>query len=238
MTSGHTKTAATALLALAIATSLPLAAQDAPPQDKPADRKAQPAAAQPADKKTAEAAPATGAQPAMSPELQAKMDAWTKASTPGAQQKQLADHFAGEWSVKTTMWMDPAMPPMESSGTYTSAAEFGGRHVRGKYTGTFMGQPFEGEALTSYDNTSGKYVNLWVDSMGTGQYVTLGDYDPATKTYTFTGTTSDPTKPDKRSTMKDVIRFESKDRYVMESYDVVDGKDNKMMELVYTRAGK
>ncbi len=237
------KRIATALLALAVTTSLPLMAQDtgtqdSPPQDKPADRSEQAEPAKTEAPKPAEAAPAQGAMPQMSPELQAKMDAWTKASAVGAPQKQLAEHFDGTWNVKTTMWMDPSMPPMESSGKSVNASEFGGRHVRSKYDGTFMGQPFQGEALTSYDNTKGRYINLWVDSMGTGQYVTEGEYDPATRTYTFTGTMSDPTKPGKTTTMKDIVRIKDKDHHVMESYELVDGKENKMMQLEYSRAAR
>ena len=234
------KRIATALLALAVTSSLPLFAQDDPPQDKPADRNAQAEPAQgdaPAEEaKPAEAAPAQGAMPPMPPELQAKMDAWMKASAVGAQHQQLAEHFGGNWNVKSTMWMDPSMPPMNSAGKSVNTAEYGGRHMRSKYSGDFMGQPFQGEALTSYDNTKGKYINLWVDSMGTGQYVTEGSYDPATKTYTFQGTMADPTKPDKQTTMKDIVRIKDKDNHVMESYELIDGKENKMMQLEYSRA--
>lgn len=236
------KRIATALLALAVTTSLPLmaqdtATQDSPPQDRPADRSAQAEPAKADDTaKPAETAPAQGAAPQMSPELQAKMEAWTKASLVGAPQKQLAEHFGGTWNVKTTMWMDPSMPPMASSGKSVNASEFGGRHVRSKYDGTFMGEPFQGEALTSYDNTKGKYINLWVDSMGTGQYVSEGEYDPATKTYTFRGTMADPTKAGKTTAMKDIVQIKDKDHHVMESFELVDGKENRMMLLEYSRA--
>lgn len=195
----------------------------------------QAALAQDTDAPEAQAAPPPAA-PQMSPELMAEMAAWTAASTPGAEHKQLAEHFAGDWDVKTTMWMDPSMPPVNGTGSATAAAEFGGRHVRMKYTGDFMGQPFNGEAITSYDNTSGKYVNTWFDNMGTGQYVTRGEYDPDTSTYTFTGTMSDPTKAGKTTTMKDVIRMNDDGSYVMESYELEDGKEAKMMQLEYSRS--
>lgn len=219
------------LVALATA-SISLHAQDAAKQATAAPA---PAPAQAAEKQDPKPATPAAAQ-AMTPEQQAMMDAWMKASTPGAQHKQLADQFAGTWTTKQTMWMDPSAPPMNETGKSVNAAEYGGRHVRSKFTGTWMGQPFQGEAITSYDNTKGKYVNLWVDSMGTGQYVTEGDYDPATKTYTFTGTMSDPTKPDRKTTMRDTIRFADADHYTMESYELKDGKQQKMMQIEYTRA--
>lgn len=226
-------------IALSACLAAPLWAQEATTETDPAAQPATAEEAAPADAPAPAAqevpAPQAGAPP-MSPELQAKMEAWTKASMVGAQHAQLAEHFAGTWNVKTKMWMDPSMAPMESAGTSVNTAEFGGRHVRSKYAGDFMGQPFSGEAITSYDNTKGKYINLWVDSMGTGQYVTEGDYDPATKTYTFTGTMSDPTKPGKTTTMKDVVTIKDEDHHTMESFEVVDGKETRMMWLEYSRA--
>lgn len=229
-------------LALATAFACPLMAQDntaptptpaAAPAPAPAPTPAQEPQPAPA------AAPATGvpaAPPQMTAEQAAMMEAWTKASTPGAPQQQLGAHFAGDWTVKSSMWMDPSAPPMVSEGRAVNTAEFGGRHVRSRYTGTFMGAPFQGEALTSYDNTKGKFVNLWIDSVNTGQYFSVGDYDAATRSYVFRGEMSDPTKPDKKTAMRDVLKVVDKDHYTMESYEVRDGKETRMMQLEYTRA--
>ena len=227
-------------VALAAAFTLPAFAQDAPP----ADPTVQPTPVVPAEPQAPvepaadQAQPVAGAQaaPSMTPDMQAMMDAWQKASTPGPQHAQLAEHFAGSWTTKQTMWMDPSTPPMTETGTSTNTAEFGGRHVRSKFGSRFMGQPFSGEAITSYDNTLGKYVNVWVDNMSTGHFLSRGDYDPATKTYTFNGEMADPMKAGTMTPVREVIRIVNADHHVMEMYETRDGKEAKTMVIEYTRA--
>src|SRR5690606_41347735 len=89
---------------------------------------------------------------------EAMMAAWEAAATPGPQHAQLVEHFAGTWDTKMTVWMDPVTPPLDESGSTTSTAELGGRHVRMDYRGNFMGMPFEGVGSNGYDNVSGRYV--------------------------------------------------------------------------------
>lgn len=199
-----------ALLGLAISISLPLAAQEAG-TDKPA-----------------------AAQPQMTPEMQKMMEAWQKASTPGPQHKQLVEHFVGTWNTKQTMWMDPSAPPTTETGKDVSTL-FGDRHVRTEFNSQFMGQPFTGVAMTSYDNVTGKYIGSWIDSMSTGQFMAEGDYDPATKSYTFRGEMADPMKAGAKIPVREVIRIVDKDNHVMEWYETRDGKEQKTMEIVYTR---
>lgn len=220
------------LLALAMCVALPLSAQDDPAQDKPAERPKAQAAAQ------EQAAPATGADPAtgpaMSAEAQAMMAAWEKANSAGAQHKQLVDQFAGSWTTKSTMWMDPSAPPMSETGQSVATA-FGDRHVREEYRSQMMGQPFQGMGLTSYDNTRGKYISSWTDTMSTGQFVSEGDYDPATKAYTFRGEMADPMKPGTMTPVRIVVNVKSNDEHTMEMHETRGGKEHKSMEIVYTR---
>ncbi|HZH44029.1 MAG TPA: DUF1579 domain-containing protein [Lysobacter sp.] len=175
-------------------------------------------------------------KPAMPPEMKAMMEAWEKASTPGPQHRQLAEHFAGTWTTKQTMWMDPSAPPMTETGKAVSTAIMGGRHIRMEFTSQWMGQPFEGVALTSYDNVRGKYVGHWIDSMSTGQFMAEGEYDAKTRSYTFTGSMPDPMHPGKTTPVREVIRIVDADRHVMEWYETHDGKERKSMEIEYTRA--
>lgn len=201
-----------AVLGLAVSMSLPLAAQD-----------------------TGAGKPAA-AQPQMTPEMQAMMAAMEKASTPGPQHKQLAEHFVGTWNTKQTMWMDPAAPPMTETGKDVSTLALGDRHVRTEFSSQFMGQPFTGIAMTSYDNVKGKYVGSWIDSVSTGQFMAEGDYDPATRSYTFRGEMADPMQAGAKIPVREVIRIVDNDNHVMEWYETRDGKENKMMEITYTRA--
>jgi len=201
---------AIALLALAMTAAPPSAAQD---------DKEQPAAA-----------------PQMSAETKAMMDAWQKAATPGEQHKQIAEQFAGTWTTKQTMWMDPSTPPMTETGKSVNTPVFGGRQLRMDFTGQFMGQPFEGSGYSGYDNTRGKYTSTWTDNMSTGVMMSLGDYDAATKTYTYRGDMPDPMNKGKTIPIRETVRVVDADHHVMEMYEPKDGKEVKTMMIEYTRA--
>lgn len=185
-------------------------------------------------------APAAFAQDAAAPQMtaeqQAMMAAWQKAATPGMQHQQLAEQFVGSWDTKQTMWMDESTPPMTETAKAVSTAELGGRHVRTEYSGQFMGQPFEGVALASYDNTSGKYVNHWMDNMSTGVYRSEGDYDAASKTYTYHGEMPDPMAPGTSIPVREVVRLVDDDHHVMEMYETRDGQERKTMQIEFARA--
>src|SRR5215207_6026826 len=99
------------------------------------------------DKPKEPAAPAMGA---------AEMEAMQKAASPGEPHKRLA-RMAGDWTMTNKMWMDPSQPPMESSGTMHADVIMGGRYVQSVWSGTFMGQPFEGRGMDGYDNLAKQY---------------------------------------------------------------------------------
>ena len=162
-------------------------------------------------------------------EMQAMMEMMGKL---GPQHEQLKQHFAGTWDAAVTAYWGPA--PEKSTGTMTSEMILGGRYVHGMYKGTAMGQPFEGAGLTGYDNIKKKYFNTWVDSMSTGVMNLEGDYDSASKTYTFSGETTGP--DGKPCTMREVVKIESNDKHTFTMFGPgMDGKEMKVMEIVYTR---
>jgi len=172
----------------------------------------------------------------MSAEMQAMMSAWEKAGTPGAQQAQLADHFAGTWTAKQSMWMDPAGEPMVGTGRAVSTAMFGGRHIRMEFEGEAMGEPFNGLGLTGYDNTLGRYYSSWIDSMGTGIMLAYGEYDAASTTYTFRTEMADPMNPGSKIPMRNVIRIIDADHHVFDMHETHDGKEIRTMMIEYSRA--
>lgn len=176
----------------------------------------------------------TAAAPAMTPEQQAMMDAWQKAGAVGAPHGQLSD-FVGEWDAKVTHWMDPSAPPQTSVGTESSTLKFGGRFVESRFNGTYAGAPFEGVSVTGYDNVRGKYTSTWHDSMGTGIFMSMGDYDPATRTYTLRGTMADPMKPKELTPIRQVIRIVDADHHVFEWHEAHGGKEIRTMQIEYTR---
>ena len=167
------------------------------------------------------------------PSPDAMMEAWIKAATPGENHKVLAS-LAGEWNVVQKMWMAPGQPPMESKGRARQTMTLGGRYLRQEFEGSMMGGPFSGEGSTGYDNITKKFVSTWGDTWSTGIMVLTGDYDAASKTLTLTGDITDVDGTKKP--FKEVLRIMDADKHVLEMYDKHEGKEVKIMEILYTRA--
>lgn len=172
--------------------------------------------------------------PAMSAEQQKMMDAYQRMGEVRAEHKQLA-YFAGDWDVKTTMWMDPKAPPQTSAGKSHGAAIMDGRFIEMHYEGSFEGQPFIGQGLLGFDNLKGKYFNTWIDSMSTGHWLAWGDYDAAKKTYTYRGEMQDPMAPKTMLPVRQVVRIVDDNHYVFEWHETHAGKEAKTLQIDYTR---
>ncbi len=141
--------------------------------------------------------------PPVSKEEQAMMDAMNKARMPGEQHKLLAS-LVGNWTFVTRMWIDPAAPPTESTGTASYTAIMGGRFVQGTYTGVMMGMPFEGMGVSGYDNVAKQFQSSWIDNFGTMVMYMTGALDPATKAITYTAAMDDFMKPGTKVKVREV----------------------------------
>lgn len=178
----------------------------------------------------------TDAPPPMTAEQKAMMEAWQKASTPNARHQQLIAEFAGTWNTKMTSWMDPSAKPMTETGKSVNTAVLGGRQLRMDYSGQFMGQPFEGVGYTGYDNVTGQYFSTWSDNMSTGLFIAHGEYDPASKSYTYHAQMPDPMQNGAPVPVREVVRIVDADHVNFEMYETRDGKERKSMEIEYVRA--
>jgi len=176
-----------------------------------------------------------GKMPEMTPEQMAEMQAYMKAGTPGPEHAKLAA-MAGNYDVKVKTWHDPSAPPMEDSGSATRKMILGGRVMVEEFNGSMMGMPFNGEGLHGFDNVTGKYWSLWMDSMSTGAMMSEGNCDDK-NACTYTGTWNDAvTKAPVKARM--TTRWTSPTVEVFEMYAPgKDGKEMKMMELTYTKKG-
>jgi uncharacterized protein DUF1579 len=164
----------------------------------------------------------------------AAMDAMMKAGAPGDAHKKL-EALAGTWDAKVTSWMAPGKPPIESKGKSESKMALGGRFLEEHFEGEFMGQPFTGMGYTGYDNVQKKYVGTWMDSMSTGVMTSSGKMDGDGKTFSMTGSMADP-MTGKMSTIKEKVTVADADHHTFEMWGAgPDGKNFKMMEIVYTR---
>jgi hypothetical protein len=160
------------------------------------------------------------------------MKVWQEYMTPGPMHELLAKSV-GEWKTEISSWMDPSMPPTMTEGKSVCESIMGGRYFRTKETASFMGMPFEGSAVSGYDNATKKFFSYWVDNMGTGVLMTEGTYDEATKTFTYKGSGVGPTG---EYNVREIIKHISGDESMFEMYMEEGGKpEMKMMEIKYTR---
>jgi hypothetical protein len=171
--------------------------------------------------------------PQMSPEEQAMMAAYRKAATPGPAHEQMT-RMAGTYDMKISSWQAPGAPPSVESGVAVRRMILGGRVMVEDAEAKMQGQPFTGQGLHGYDNVSGKHWATWTDSLGTGLMVSEGDCDAA-GACNFIGSWNDPISKGK-ITARMTTRWTDANTEVFEMHGPgPDGKEMKMMEIVYTR---
>ncbi len=144
----------------------------------------------------------------------------------------------GKWDVKAKFYM-PGAPPEDSTGTCEFRSILGGRFITQEYEAMSpsMG-PFSGFGINGFDRLKGKYVSIWIDSMGTGIYLSEGTADPSGKKFTYMMEGQDPmTRQNKKSKM--ISEQVSDDKMTMKMWEVnKDGSERLEMEITYTRQRK
>ena len=174
--------------------------------------------------------------PQLTPEQQKMMEAWQAAGTPGPQHAELAK-LDGTFDAKSSMWWDPKAPPETSTGKLVNKMIFGGRYQQMTYDGEWQGEKFQGQGLVGYDNTRKKYFTTWADSVATAFYLAWGDYDAATKTYTYHSEYPDPAANGALVQVRQTVKVDSPDKFTFSWYETrPNAPEAKTMEIVYTRA--
>ena len=151
----------------------------------------------------------------------------------------------GTWNCNVKMWMDgdTSKKPDVSKSTAVRKSIMDGRYVIMDVTGKMeMPGPdgkkkemtFKGQGTEGYDNVKKKFVGTWIDSMGTGIMTSEGDYDPATKTFTYTGVIE--VMPGMKQKIREVVKITDKDHMDFEWYEDRGGKEMKTMEINYTKS--
>lgn len=162
------------------------------------------------------------------------MKAWSAYMTPGDMHAALAK-MDGDWNTEISLWMDPSGQPMKSKGSCTNKMVLGGRYQQSQFKGDFMGQPMEGIGTTGYDNTKKVYESTWIDNLGTGIMKMQGNYDPSSKTFSFTGAQTDFTSG-KDMPVREVLKIVDDKTHVMEMFITPPGMSEfKSMEIKFTR---
>jgi hypothetical protein len=166
-------------------------------------------------------------------ENDAMMAAMQKAATPGRFHQQL-EPLVGTFEVSTQMWMEPGQTPMTAKGVGEHKWVLGKRFLEQRYQGDFMGMPFEGIGYTGYDNIRERYVNTWIDSMGTG--FMIGEGKPkADGSIEFWAQYPDPTSGEMVK-FREVIQIHSKDHHTLKMFMTgEDGNEFLNAEIHYRR---
>ena len=154
--------------------------------------------------------------------------------------KLLAD-LAGSWSTSVKM-MEPGKEPTVSKGSVTYKSIMNGRYFVGDHTGS-MKMPgadgkmkdftFKGMSTDGYDNVKQKFTSSWMDNMGTGIMTMDGTYDPATKTFTYSGEME--MVPGMKTPVRSVVKVTDKNHRTFEWYENRGGQEMKTLEIDYTR---
>ena len=165
------------------------------------------------------------------PTQQQMMDAMVTAGKPGPQHEMMKK-CEGSWKAVVKSWMGPG-DPMISEGSAQFKMILGDRYLEQRFNGTFQDKPFEGYGLTGYDNMQKTYTMLWIDNSSTGMMHGTGSYDDAKKTLTFRATSPGP--DGKPMTMRMINAMPDDSTQVFTMYGVEKAKENKLMEITYTR---
>jgi hypothetical protein len=183
------------------------------------------------DEKATDAKAKAGEAPDMA-EMMKKME---EMAAPGPEHQTLAS-LSGEWETEARCYMaGPDAPPTISKGTCKGRMILGGRFLQEEFDGDMMGKKFHGMGLTGYDKLNKKFINTWIDDMGTGVLVSQGTCDASGKVLTLSGKMDDPMTGQKDKEVRLVTRILSPDKHTFEMHDVALGEKSKVMEITYVR---
>jgi Protein of unknown function (DUF1579) len=183
------------------------------------------------------------AAPSGQPDEAAMMKQMMELAKLNENHKMLAES-AGNWNYTVKMWMngDSSAKPEISHGTATRKTIMDGRYVMMDVTGKMempgadgkmKSMTFKGHGMEGYDNVKKKFVGTWMDNMGTGIMMSEGDYDPATKSFTYTSE-MEP-MPGMKTKVREVLKLTDKNHMTFEWYEDRNGQEAKTMEIDYTR---
>jgi hypothetical protein len=166
-------------------------------------------------------------------DMQKIMEIYQKIGTPGEPHRLLAK-LEGSWTTRSKGWMGPDKPPVESSGTCEQKMILGGHYLRQEYAGDMMGRPFTGISLLGYNNHTGKYESIWLDSMSTAIYYFIGTASKDGRTITQTCSYDDPVRGP--AVWRTVNRIRDDNTIEFEMFVTPRGKkEEKMMEMTIAR---
>jgi hypothetical protein len=168
------------------------------------------------------------------PDSAAMMKAWEDFKTPGEMHKKFAAR-EGKWEGEAVSFNNgQAGPPEKVTAEYHTI--FNGLYQEEKFSGNMMGTKFEGRGMLAYDNARKKFINTWVDNMGSGLLCLEGDYSEKDNSITLSGNMTDPSTG-KPSMFKQVVSMPDNKSLMYVMYADQGGKEQKMMEVKLRKKG-
>ena len=167
--------------------------------------------------------------------MQEQMKRWMETTKPSHFHRVLR-RFIGEWKTTTSMWMDPASPPMKSEGEakYEWAVE--GEWIRWQAVGQMMGQPSTSFGFLGYDNFKRKYVGASITSDSTALLHYEGSLDRTGNELLLWGPMDEPMTGEHDKPVRYHFKFQGKDKFVVEIHDLaIGGEKTKVLEMVHER---
>lgn len=148
------------------------------------------------------------------------------------------DHLgvlAGSWTATVKFWPVPGAEPMVTTGSAENELILDGRFLETRFRSEVEGRSFEGRQLLGHDNSTGRYVAVWIDSMSTGVLQATGVCAGGGSVWTLEGKRFEPAE-DREVEHRWVIRMQDANHHVFEMHDQLeDGRMFKSLEIRYER---
>jgi len=173
---------------------------------------------------------------AANPQAAAEMMAEYEEMVAPDEHQEMLTYFVGDWTVVMKMWMDPTALPMEAPGTMTAEMIMDGRFVKQEFHASMMGQPFTGTGMIGYDNYSGKYQSIWIDSVSTTMHYLEGHSSRNGDSISLYGQMDEPQLGIRGRMVEYIYTVIDEDTFVFVANDLHIGKENNtVIEVTYTR---
>lgn len=147
--------------------------------------------------------------------------------------------FEGDWDARCRVFGHGAEPDFpESSGREYAKLGYGGFWLTLDFSGEMHEKSFEGRGTIGWDPLKEKYQLTWLDSLNPRMLIAEGSVDPAGKILSVEASVVDPVT---QEPYQKKLVFEIKDKTTRTLTFLMagaEGKDRKLMEIVYTRRGK
>lgn len=153
--------------------------------------------------------------------------------TPGTVHEMLSK-ANGTWDAEISFYTTPDSPSVDTV-ICENKMILGGRYQQSNYRGSLGGMAFEGISTLAYDNSRKKYINTWIDNMGTGMVYLEGTFDDAAKTLTLKGKAVD-VNTGKAILVRETTKIIDENHQEIEMFDTKEGKEMKTMVIKLTRS--